>query len=763
MFCSNCGCKLDDDAKFCPECGTAVEENATEAVVEEKAAEVVEETSTTEEEGETAETSEEEKTEEKDTAKEETSEPVVEETIEEEKTVEEKPVEDITVEEIPVSDNVEEEAPAQKKSVKKIVGIIVGVVVVVALLIAAYVFLVPKGEKKTSTTKHLVYLDGDTLYYINDFTKKKVEPREIYDLDSYANVQFSDDHKYLYFTDGEDGENDLYRIAVSKISKDYSKNKKNLEKVVSDVDDYFLLDNGDVVYYTDDEICYYNGKDDNVLVDADDVDDLEATEDEKNLYYLVEDDEEDDITTYELFSCQIAAKSSEKSIDSDVYEMIATFESNKIAYFKNYDEDTHSATLCVADVKGDVTEVADSVSVYNYEMTKDAIYYTVAKEGEATLYNFVKDPYAASDEGVQVPKKDDYVKSIESSAINSIYNSGYSFYSRDIAESVLENEDDYSYNSTMEDTGIYAYSGNYIFYKNGKDYYYNYNEAQWYEYDYNAYNDATRDNQEVIKRVELRERLQNTEISTKSYDLFCYKNEKSKAIAEDVATIKRAHDNIVLFTKADMSKADTYDFDELLENPYKIGYASDVDIESKETYYSINGGEVQELDEKELNGFYVSSDGKKVVVAGKYNESGYELTAYTVSDDKLKNSERITKKGEGYYFMGDGNFIFADNIKKGKCDICSWNGKEAKVIAEKVSGEGRIPVIFDNGAVGYADSGELNVFDKNGQGERIDKKVEEYTARSIKSILYLKKDTLYYYNGKESNELADDVDTYWVD
>lgn len=209
MFCSNCGTKNEDGAKFCANCGAAFEEKTEAAAVE--------------------------------------SAPV-----------ESAPVETAPVETAPSSEEIVsnyEETEEKKVSVKKIVTVAIIVAVVAAIaLFAIKVIGGIFGEKdEFDISNHpLIYAKDDEVK-VNPAGKK--DAYELGDGDSISSIQVTDDGKYIFYGDDyDDGEFDLYYRKANSMNSEAKKIDKGINKFT------IIPGTKNVVYLKDDNLIYHNLK-----------------------------------------------------------------------------------------------------------------------------------------------------------------------------------------------------------------------------------------------------------------------------------------------------------------------------------------------------------------------------------------------------------------------------------------------------------------------------------------------------------------------
>lgn len=643
-------------------------------------------------------------------------------------------------------------------------GAVIAVLGVIAVAIVAVIIILAKllfgGNKLDS---RLFYMKDNELSAITDITDSNPEDVQIEDikndgyLSAYQLVRLSSDGNYLYYfsdvdSSGETGT--LCRIPTAKVKLKESANDKLVEEIDSKVNisrGYTVLEDNSVVYIRkSDELTWYNGSESYELGENDGYS-YYVTDDEKYVIYLDEDDT--------LIATEISKKATSTEIDDDVDSLNAVGDKDFILY--NCQDGDDGYEYYVAGVSKEPEVVAEDMDGYYAVSTEDkSFYYTIREENEYCLYDYVIDPYAEEDANIKEPVARDYMKAVKAKDAISEYDQEY-----------YSNMDDF------KDGELYYYSDyyeawEYYNYDDYEYYYYDEDEDQWYTSpDYDAYNEAYDAYYAVSDRIYLREDLKEETITDSYYKLYYYKNGESTEVCSSVENIMANHRQALIYTKTneDGSATAKYNIDDIYST-YQleewIEYGEDGDSEDvKETYYFVNAGagesEVTGLDS--VSDLKMSKDGKIAVIYGDYEDDGYTMLSYSVSSSGLSNETEVSDAATNLSVYQN-EFYYFDDIEDEVGTLYAFDGSKSYLLAKDI-----VPYdIFyteDGKIIGYSDrdyeEGDLAVYDKNGDDERVAKKVTSFTYVGKNCYLVMKDDDLYYLD-KKGNEtrLAKNVSYY---
>lgn len=378
-FCAQCGTSMEEEASFCPKCGAPVEEPAAQESAE-KAAEA--------------------------TVAEQAS-------AEQQIPVEQAPSEQQTpVEQAPKK---EPDTKKEKKSGK--LGVVIGIaavlVVVIVAAIGLAVALTSKGSGSKDTAQQLVYLKDNELMTITGnkntplfVSDKYYANKDDYSLSAYYSMtglfaslnirfnyplQYTDDGKYMFYPKKmNNGRYDLYYRKTNGKAEDE-------EKQDSDVIMHTVVSKNTVVYLKGDDRKLYisNMKDKDKIADG--VESYWVTENGRYVLWTQRDD--DKLKLY----VQDTKKSEKTKIDTIDYLVDHSEDFSVLVYIKNDD-------VCVCRNFKDKETIAKDVSdVYTYNIDdKLEMYYVKESEKECTLYDMFSDENAEADEAMVEPDITDY-------------------------------------------------------------------------------------------------------------------------------------------------------------------------------------------------------------------------------------------------------------------------------------------------------------------------------------------------------------------
>ena len=259
MYCRNCGCEMEEDALFCPECGTKVEEvsdymDTTEPDSSELLAESQNGNSSDTSFGEDETDVEQIKFCPKCGAENSVNAircascgKIMDEDFEPEddKYGSKKPKKTFEIKKIPAVKNSRQKIVV-KRAAKKYGPAVLGVTVVVVVIAAIIILFGGKGKSKD----HLFYSQDDALkqFVSNKTVEIEEDAAELYDISK--NVRVSDDNKRVYYP--VFNEDYTYELRYKPLK---GKDAQSV-KVDSNVTDYRILKNGYVIYLKDGNKLY---------------------------------------------------------------------------------------------------------------------------------------------------------------------------------------------------------------------------------------------------------------------------------------------------------------------------------------------------------------------------------------------------------------------------------------------------------------------------------------------------------------------------
>lgn len=756
MHCSNCGKELSADSKFCDSCGTAV------APEQETPAEV--------------------------------------------KPAEKAPVEATPVEKVPVvSAPAGEAVLTGKKGGKKAFALIGAAVVVLALLVVGIVALVSGGK----SDEFVAYVTDDyELMYLKN-TKEKTEAEELSDEANYNSAfALSPDGKYVYFKEFDEpeysdyyAESTLMCMQVSAIGKEGEK----AEKVDSDVVEFHFLDNGDLFYRKSDDEGHYDVylyRDGEKIKLVKGINEYQIDEEEKFLYYTQKEDD-----TITLSRIALSGDGEKEKLLKDVDVIWSAYDAEILVYgeyngskdsygetaaadswYDTTDNDCYTVYSCTPG--GDEKELVDNaVRVFGVRTTdgKLSFYYTTRNREHCTMYDFVTDNCAKTDEEILAagyPEYPDYPN----------YPSYYWY-----EPCYLLGDDTNGY------TGYYTYNDEEVLFENGfvtTDWSEAYNmayELAWAKYDAavveydaaveeyyiaeSAYYEAVEQYYAVENRQWLREDLKGWTYSFESFNLNKYENDQSAEIAEEVNSSYQYamsdRDAIFFYQKAEAGAAKMVNIEDI-DSSYDVYDLVEYGTDSEAGGWYLNvGGTESEMsfdtdDVQSIGSLYVLN-GKELVV-GLYDGNDSILEAYNIEasglsftsvvSDEYRSARKRTVDGE------DVLVFFEDwRSDKEEGDLIFYSNGTRTTVAKDIYG---CFLVEDSGAM-YS-LGELDT-DRDGvpvselsvkKGDKWVAIDEVYLYGGIAfldggKVLYLSDGDLMLWDGEESRRIAKDVVHFWAD
>lgn len=732
MFCTKCGSKLEDDARFCVNCGTAVEEADSTVHTQ---ANVQPEVNVKPHE---------------DMQPNGTVQPQANVQPE----VNAKPHVDMQPNgNVQLKANMQQNKP-KKKGLRTLLVCAAAIIVIALVVFGGSKIL---GNSSSDAEKKIVYVKDGSLYYVKNMDKDK-EPIRIARLSNgYSDdtpFWYSSDAEMVYFVDeiDSDGYGVLYQFPLSKAKDDTSKNKELLEEIDSSV--YYgmvtVLADDSILYVRENNKLYWysNG---NVEQVAKDVGYWAYSEKENAVIFT----KSDSSGKYQLLKVTLDKKLEETEIDNDI-DSFESFYANQsfMVYYKYADDKTN---LYVAGASLEPIKVAKDIYGVKYvDAENKTVYYSVIEKQEKTYYEYVNDPYAEEDAALVEPNPTDYMTPVGFEQILS--ESDYNYYIVEWPEDIS-----YFYEWLYYDDEVSMY-----YYVNGDNeqvFYYNEILDQWYAFDSAAYVEVYQKYETVADRINLRATLKEMVDTTSVENIFSYTyGGEAKEICKgvDVDTVK-VSDGILYYQRTadsdkktnieELSSYNTYDMLSVLKGE-----------EKSRKYYCINGASEYELDEDNLKGFDISPNGKQVI-AWSYDEDGNSIIYHgSVSNGEIKDLDKITKKGYVGYWL-ENTYYYFDDVKDNNGTFCKYSDGESKEIIDDVYIWG-VNIYDKNYMTGYDEykdySGDLYIYNSKGEDTKVASDVYGYTVIAIDRIVFLKDDDLYVYTGDEdSKKIEKDVKEYF--
>lgn len=635
-------------------------------------------------------------------------------------------------------------AQPPKKSNKLIFGILgVAAVAVVALIFVGVKLL---GSLNGSNPKQIAYVtEEEMLYYSEDGTKDKTA-KEVCEIDNFGSVWFSEDGEYLYFSTEKDtdGAMDLCRIKVSKIKKTEEKNKKHIEELLEDVEDYHFLDGNKMLYLnSDEELIYFDG---NKEEEIDEARFYTLSKDKKKVLYLKYED-----PYYTAYTCKIGGEPEKLAEKIDTYYM----DSAECMFYMTYTED-YKADVYITGVNRKPEKIGTDVyTIADYNAETESAYFVKQRQLSVKLYDYVEDAYAKEDADKKEPEAKTYLRETSMEAAVTSYD--YEYYLEYGADELYYNIcNSWNYNSDFD---MYYYYN----YQNEGAYYLNNMNGKWYYYDSDAYEQAQEAYNLISSRIYLREQLKEYTTEKYVYDLYYSKNgEKAQLVAENMDTSSvcaNAKNMYAIYEKT--SEVNKKINMENIDSVYDVeDFIYSLQDEQVKSYCFANGENESEIKEEgTVNGFYVTTDGKQAII--NYSKEDKNIAyLYEVGKKGLENEVKLGKNSSAK-FAGDVCYYKQYNSKDdNKFDLYQYkNGKELR-LAKNINGSFLESLADGNYTLTVLDEDyqlELLLIDKNGKDTKIEDKIDLHTYVNENCIFYTRNKNLYVYMGEEDRRIERDV------
>lgn len=371
MICKECGVEINDEARFCPFCGTAqmVEPSDNKnKMSDDKNNDSIK---LQKQNAENDESFKHDKSEEGNNVR--YKDPVF-------KTSKNKPEDPKKIKELTFK--------------QKMIDVIL-VILIIAIASSMIAFRVISARKAKELFSHIAYVKDGILYLDTDIKSESDEPVPVAET-SYTLLEygfdkkiaaFSKDGKYLYYMDKDTGDRSgrLEKVKIDKLTDDIDENSDKAEKVADFVISYRVLDDGCLLYETNDmEVFYYDGRNskaiaENVLFFV-----LSYSE---NYVYLFESDEQGH--TYNLGRKGLNSKGDITYLGENVSNVLHNSNSDAVTFIVNNEEaDTYELYLTF-DNKEPVKIGNNKADCSSYCESAGGLFYTFEDENNIiTLYYY---------------------------------------------------------------------------------------------------------------------------------------------------------------------------------------------------------------------------------------------------------------------------------------------------------------------------------------------------------------------------------------
>ncbi len=796
MFCPKCGKELPENSKFCDACGENIAPAPEETIVAEEATPVVEEAAPVVEEAA----------------------PVVEEAA---PAVNTAPVDAAT----PV-------APKKKINIKKILVPVIAVVVIIGIVVGAISIIGSIGKKPA----YVVMSDG---YYELIKNIKKGDSVEIAkcksDDDYRGYVAFSKDGKYIYYITKFDYSTEtgtLNRAEYGKLKEDSSKNDKYIVEIAKNVRPYSLtvLDDNSVLYRDDENTLYHFTKKDEEVKIAKDVYNYK-TDGDKIIYFegdetVVSDEYGGEYTEYEytLYSSTLKNPDDKEKIASDISTITKIVDVENV-FYTTKDDGEYTTYLAGASKEpqevGGLTSIVDET--YDEEYNIESLVLLIENEKDVSLYDFVKDSYAAEDAKIKQPKQEDFETPVYyydrlssgysyrtydkyytscTKELNALYG-WFSCYNMEEAVDMDWGDDSYytwenesaaktalnsfisKYKGTQDDNGyilvtdeieaelnkIAKYiSADYTW----KDLSYGRYEA-YTTTDWTAYYDAENAWTAANNRNQIRDNLKNEDNNINLRSLYTFKDGKLTVVTEDILAFRDEAGALVYSTNVTQTKdiADLSVYSDFSTFNPTVDFEEEVKIYLYEANKTLTLAEdtadslLEVAKEDEYQSFNLYFTATNMFAINTKNT----LSVAPISGDTTGELEELAEEVRIDFIKDDTLYYYSDvaeDADEGGTygDFCSYN-KEETVLAKDVVSYSAF--VYGDGVIYVAT--DFDIKDETYEFTEINAKGEETVIAEEISMFYridksqslvINDGDLCLYKKGELTPIKDDVDYLWV-
>ena len=615
--------------------------------------------------------------------------------------------------------NVDTDVPKRRTKGKK--GLVIAVAAVAATACIAGILFGLKGlikPQKKSEPQTVLYTQDDEIFMVN-LEKSKKEP-VVLPGDAKGNAyivrqkKITPDGQYLCYLSSRNEGDYTYVMYLKKIN-----GKEEAVKIASDVKYFDLLDDGTVIYSNDQALYKANYKGDKEKIGSN-IGRWNVTENQK---YVIWTGEYDQSNSYYdgLYYSDIALKIGKQKLASAVDGIFEASATGNRIYFLDEDD-----LYVIKDFK-DKEKIASKVAMSQSVEPDGSIYYLKAN-GDLTLSDLVEDDLKEGDQEISYPQEKDYQHQVVRSSWGG------------------------SYTTT--------------------------------ETDYDAFYKAVEQYTEVQTRNQIRGFLDDVELSDSVLKKYCKYSNKGESILETNVFYQYDWDQgskgIGYLTYSEENKISMSDiYDKVTAKGYTSLYGSYITdiirelLDEEGTYkYCDDNGPIS-LSE---NLHYVSCD-----EAGKTGygmlidaDNGYQIDLYTfpvtgkdagicsLYDEDVYLGETITLFDA--VKEDDGNIYYLKSLGSNAYEL--YLNKD--MIATDVVGTAYLYSFLKDGVCYYGtdySNGSFSLWKyEGGKSVKIADDVFDYKVFNSRSIAVLtdystkrSKGTLAYYNGKDIDTIADDV------
>lgn len=307
-----------------------------------------------------------------------------------------------------VYDQEDSVAPKKKKTGAIVIGIVIALlaVVIIILLVLFGGKLFSGKEKKTADEVKYVRYAKDDVFYLMDKDKKK--PMELGDVsrdleneDLYQNTRYWGGATYssdFFYT--EDGKGLYFILEDDLYFKNLKKPGEEAERIEKDVQNFYIVDNDTLVYVKGDDCRLYVSKKGTAeKVDKEIGWEVKISDDHKSVFYNKTNDDD----TYDCYYLNLKDLSTERILKNvenysfdDLNNIIFT-KDDKLCVLKNLTDEEKIASDC-----------ADYSTYYDDNGNFQMVYVVSDDESSIPLYDFVEDDLALEDAKMEEPQMENY-------------------------------------------------------------------------------------------------------------------------------------------------------------------------------------------------------------------------------------------------------------------------------------------------------------------------------------------------------------------
>lgn len=575
---------------------------------------------------------------------------------------------------------------------------------------------------------------------------------------------FSDNKEYIYFyyRISDDGYATLCRVKKSKL--EYAESNENRVEEIDtkvSINNMQIIGSDKFIYIKENgKLIYKDGSTEETI--AKNIDEFKYNKEKNVIIYSkkIHDD------NYELYYQFLNNGNGSELIDKNIYKVHSMSNPDFIMCKKNFDEGSKTYDLYIGTALKGTEKMATRVTkILNTYVKGKRTYYMV--ENKTSLYDQVSDDYAVQDAKISKPEVEDYFEQVDLQQVMS--ESDYNYYMIENPDRLAgfyeflyyDDEFEMNYYYKLIESDSEEAVKEVFFYNDTVDIWYIY-RGEDYDKDLEAY-DLVKD------RIQLRDELKEARVT--KYSIYYYTDGKEpyEVCANAADGFANAKEQFVLYEKYN-DKDFSVDINWFMEEGAvsRDTYFGNLPVEYTYCYYFIDGEEYV-LDADGFYNLWMAENGKGTII-----DTWEGLFYGKIADKKIIDLELVTEEGHGGFWEGD-KFYFMENITypnylEGRYSASTgelymyFSGQRKKITNDAYISSVRV---YKDGNLLWMENdeesvGTLNLYDNNNdKSHKISSEVSSYTYIEKDRIVFLKDTNMYLFKGIDDiRKIGSNIDEY---